>query len=219
MEQSLLEKVTVCSSKKRINQGGGYEKLTFFKKDARNNLNEIKRLQLKGGDDIAMQNCFLKIKSDNSSFFSMIDLNEKVRLKNVFWADAKSRAAWRDFGNVVHAICSFCLSEPPWAIDIARIWINLKGILCKHRITVFIHRKIYQVPEKYILRKWNKNVKRSHMRVRIRYDNCSSKPKDFEETENVHVTSFGVIGTQEGFTLNISISIKNRRTVCNAPNF
>ncbi|KAL7169582.1 hypothetical protein ACSBR2_034590 [Camellia fascicularis] len=52
-----------------------------------------------------------------------------------------------------------------------------KGILCKHQITVFMHRKIDQVLKKYIFRRWDKNVKRSHMKVRISYANCSSKPK------------------------------------------
>ncbi|KAL7227681.1 hypothetical protein ACSBR1_022531 [Camellia fascicularis] len=82
-------------------EGGGHEKLTFLEKDARNYLNGIRRLQLKGGDAIAMQNYFLKMQSDNSNFFSMIDLNEEGRLRNVFWADARSRAAWREFGDVV----------------------------------------------------------------------------------------------------------------------
>ena len=48
-----------------------------------------------------MQNYFLKMQSDNSNFFSMIDLNEEGRLRNVFWVDARSRAAWREFGDVV----------------------------------------------------------------------------------------------------------------------
>ncbi|KAI8007941.1 Protein FAR1-RELATED SEQUENCE 1 [Camellia lanceoleosa] len=54
---------------------------------------------------------------------------------------------------------------------------EFRGILCKHQITVFMHRKIDQVPEKYILRRWDKNVKRSHMKVRISYANCFTKPE------------------------------------------
>ncbi|KAL7161794.1 hypothetical protein ACSBR2_042296 [Camellia fascicularis] len=54
---------------------------------------------------------------------------------------------------------------------------EFREILCKHQITVFMHRKIDQVPKKYILRRWDKNVKRSHMKVLISYANCSSKPE------------------------------------------
>ncbi|XP_028126310.1 protein FAR1-RELATED SEQUENCE 6-like [Camellia sinensis] len=82
-------------------EGDGHKKLTFFEKYARNYLNRIRCLQLKKGDAIAMQNYFLKMQSDNSNFSSMIDLNEEGRLRNVFWADARSRAAWREFGDVV----------------------------------------------------------------------------------------------------------------------
>ncbi|XP_028061202.1 protein FAR1-RELATED SEQUENCE 5-like [Camellia sinensis] len=46
-----------------------------------------------------------------------------------------------------------------------------RGILCRHQIVVFIHRKVDQIPDKYILKGWSKNVKRSHTKVRISYDN------------------------------------------------
>ena len=42
---------------------------------------------------------------------------------------------------------------------------EFKGIVCRHQILVFIHRKIYRIPNKYILNRWNKNVKRRHTKV------------------------------------------------------
>ena len=30
-----------------------------------------------------------------------MDLNEKCRLRNVFWADARSREAFKEFGDVI----------------------------------------------------------------------------------------------------------------------
>ena len=54
---------------------------------------------------------------------------------------------------------------------------EFKGIVCRHQILVFIHRKIYRIPDKYILNRWNKNVKRRHTKVRISYDNWSLKPE------------------------------------------
>ncbi|KAL6579629.1 hypothetical protein OROMI_007653 [Orobanche minor] len=49
----------------------------------------------------AMHKYFLKMQSDNSEFFYLMDLDEKGRLRNVFWADARCRAAFKEFGDVV----------------------------------------------------------------------------------------------------------------------
>jgi hypothetical protein len=37
----------------------------------------------------------------NDRFYFMIDLDDESRLRNVFWADARSRASYEDFGDVV----------------------------------------------------------------------------------------------------------------------
>ncbi|XP_028118505.1 protein FAR1-RELATED SEQUENCE 1-like [Camellia sinensis] len=52
---------------------------------------------------------------------------------------------------------------------------EFRGILCRHQIVVFMERGINHILEKYILKRWNKNVKRCHVKVRISYDNCSLK--------------------------------------------
>lgn len=41
------------------------------------------------------------MQDDNSNFFYVMDLNEEGRLRNVFWADARSKAAYEEFGDVV----------------------------------------------------------------------------------------------------------------------
>ena len=41
------------------------------------------------------------MQADNSNFFYMMDFTEDGRLKNVFWADARSREAFKEFGDVV----------------------------------------------------------------------------------------------------------------------
>ncbi|KAK7856345.1 protein far-red elongated hypocotyl 3, partial [Quercus suber] len=42
---------------------------------------------------------------------------------------------------------------------------EFNGRVCRHQILVFIHRKIYRILDKYILNRWNKNVKRRHTKV------------------------------------------------------
>ncbi|KAL7203303.1 hypothetical protein ACSBR2_016572 [Camellia fascicularis] len=41
----------------------------------------------------------------------------------------------------------------------------------------FYQRKVDQIPDKYILKRWSKNVKMSHTKVRISYDNWALKPE------------------------------------------
>ncbi|XP_024164125.1 protein FAR-RED IMPAIRED RESPONSE 1-like [Rosa chinensis] len=79
----------------------GYENVPFLEKDARNHIEKFRRLQLKKGDAIAIQTYFLDLQAKNASFFYAIDINEKSRLRNLFWAYARSRAAYQEFGNVV----------------------------------------------------------------------------------------------------------------------
>jgi hypothetical protein len=80
---------------------GGYEKLTFLEKDCRNCVEEARRLRLGVGDGEAICNYFSRMQKRNSNFFYAIDLDDENRLKNIFWADARSRAAYKSFGDVV----------------------------------------------------------------------------------------------------------------------
>ncbi|KAL7171386.1 hypothetical protein ACSBR2_036106 [Camellia fascicularis] len=54
---------------------------------------------------------------------------------------------------------------------------EFRGIVCRHQIAVLMKKRIHQMPDKYILRRWNKNVKRCHTKVHISYDNSSIKPE------------------------------------------
>ncbi|KAA8525807.1 hypothetical protein F0562_007662 [Nyssa sinensis] len=82
-------------------EAGGHENMTFLEKDCRNYIEKVRRLQLGQGDAAAVQDYFLKMQADNANFFYAMDLDEKARLKNLFWADARSRAAYEEFGDVV----------------------------------------------------------------------------------------------------------------------
>ncbi|KAL7244291.1 hypothetical protein ACSBR1_016516 [Camellia fascicularis] len=79
----------------------GHDKLSFLEKDCRNHMEKVRHLQLGEGDANAMYNYFVKMQFDNSDFIYVMDLNEEGRLQNVFWADARSRVAFKEFGDVV----------------------------------------------------------------------------------------------------------------------
>ncbi|KAG8491189.1 hypothetical protein CXB51_014296 [Gossypium anomalum] len=69
-----------------------------------------KHLELKEGDAYAVYNFFCRMKLTNPNFFYLMDFDDDGRLKNVFWADARSRAAYGYFSDTV-AIDTTCLTN------------------------------------------------------------------------------------------------------------
>ncbi|KAG5536550.1 hypothetical protein RHGRI_024090 [Rhododendron griersonianum] len=47
-------------------------------------------------------------------------------------------------------------------------------MVCRHQLTVWSQMGVERVPDKYVLRRWNKNVERVHTKIRINYDNSST---------------------------------------------
>ncbi|XP_070682525.1 protein FAR1-RELATED SEQUENCE 5-like [Malus domestica] len=72
-----------------------------LEKDCKNYIEKVRRLRLGEGDATAVQNYFVSMQAQNANFFYAIDLDKNGRLRNVFWADARSRAAYEEFGDVV----------------------------------------------------------------------------------------------------------------------
>jgi hypothetical protein len=82
-------------------EAGGYENLTFGEKDCRNFIAKSRRLRLGTGGAEALCGYFKRMQAINDSFYFAMDFDDDCRLKNVFWADARSRASYEDFGDVV----------------------------------------------------------------------------------------------------------------------
>ncbi|KAF5462636.1 hypothetical protein F2P56_018625 [Juglans regia] len=80
---------------------GGFENLPFLEKDCRNYMDKARHLRLGKGGAGALQDYFLRMQYKNPGFFALMDLDDEGRLKNVFWADPRSRAAYKYFGDVV----------------------------------------------------------------------------------------------------------------------
>ena len=75
--------------------------MPFLEKDCRNFVDKVRQLQLSEGDATAMNNYFLKMHCDNSNFFYTMDLDDERRSRNVVWADARSRAAFKELSSVM----------------------------------------------------------------------------------------------------------------------
>ncbi|KAL2930606.1 Protein FAR-RED IMPAIRED RESPONSE 1 [Bienertia sinuspersici] len=56
---------------------------------------------MEGGDAKALLKYFDHMQTDNNKFFRSFRVDDKGTLKDVFWADARSRAAYEEFGDVV----------------------------------------------------------------------------------------------------------------------
>ncbi|KQK04264.1 hypothetical protein BRADI_2g12691v3, partial [Brachypodium distachyon] len=84
-----------------VMEAGGYEQLEFGEKECRNYLPEKRRLKLGAGDAHAVYQYFLRMQSKDPDFFHVMDVAEDERLRNVFWADARSRATYESYWDVI----------------------------------------------------------------------------------------------------------------------
>ncbi|KAL1220634.1 Protein FAR-RED IMPAIRED RESPONSE 1 [Cardamine amara subsp. amara] len=82
-------------------QSGGYKNIRPLQADVNSQVDKGRYLALEEGDSQVLLEYFKRIKKENPKFFYAIDLNEEQRLRNLFWADAKSRDDYMSFSDVV----------------------------------------------------------------------------------------------------------------------
>ncbi|XP_042950400.1 protein FAR-RED IMPAIRED RESPONSE 1-like [Carya illinoinensis] len=80
---------------------GGFENLLFLEKYFHNYINKARHLRLGKGGAGALREYFCRMQYKNDEFFVLMDLDDDGRLKNVLWADPRSRAAYQYFGDVI----------------------------------------------------------------------------------------------------------------------
>uniref|UniRef100_A0A2N9IND8 Protein FAR1-RELATED SEQUENCE n=1 Tax=Fagus sylvatica TaxID=28930 RepID=A0A2N9IND8_FAGSY len=89
------------SIKASVVEAGGYENVTYNQRDVRNFLEKERRLKCKEGDGQALHDYFVRMQAKNSNFYHALDLDDELRVQNVFWVDARSRAAYESFNDVI----------------------------------------------------------------------------------------------------------------------
>ncbi|KAL4286256.1 hypothetical protein AHAS_Ahas19G0068000 [Arachis hypogaea] len=80
---------------------GGYDKLTFTQKDLWNHVARSVRVIEEEGDAQSLMQYFHRMQEQNRNFFYEVKLDEQHHIKHAFWADARSRAAYEYFDDVV----------------------------------------------------------------------------------------------------------------------
>jgi hypothetical protein len=89
------------SIKASVVEAGGYENVTYNQRDVRNFLEKERRLKCKEGNGQALHDYFVRMQAKNSNFYHALDLDDELRVQNVFWVDARSRAAYESFNDVI----------------------------------------------------------------------------------------------------------------------
>ncbi|GAV85724.1 hypothetical protein CFOL_v3_29158, partial [Cephalotus follicularis] len=79
----------------------GYEIVPFREKDAQDYIEKARRLRLGVRDVEALLGYVNRIKDKNSNFYHLMRMNNDNRMDDVFWIDARSRAAYEEFGEVI----------------------------------------------------------------------------------------------------------------------
>ncbi|KAL2944701.1 Protein FAR-RED IMPAIRED RESPONSE 1 [Bienertia sinuspersici] len=84
-----------------VMERNGFENLGVSERDVRNVIDKKRRLKMEGGDANAMLEHFDKMVADNQNFYHRYRLDDDGNLKDVMWVDARCRAAYEEFGDVV----------------------------------------------------------------------------------------------------------------------
>jgi len=82
-------------------ESGGDYNVGCISKDVENYVSNKRRFRFEEGDAQKMYNYFLERQSQNPGFVYAIQVDENGCMGNCFWADARSRAAYQYFGDVV----------------------------------------------------------------------------------------------------------------------
>jgi hypothetical protein len=82
-------------------ESGGDHNVGCITKDVQNYLSNRRKVIFGEGDAQRMYNFFLEKQSKNPGFVYAIQVDENGCMGNCFWADARSRAAYQYFGDVV----------------------------------------------------------------------------------------------------------------------
>ncbi|XP_052110099.1 protein FAR1-RELATED SEQUENCE 5-like [Arachis duranensis] len=84
-----------------VGEAGGFSKINLMEKDVRNYLSRKVRNVTEEMDAREMLKYFTRMKEMNSDFYFDIELDQNKHLKTIFWANARSRAAYEYFGDIV----------------------------------------------------------------------------------------------------------------------
>ncbi|XP_021854247.1 protein FAR1-RELATED SEQUENCE 6 isoform X2 [Spinacia oleracea] len=99
--------MTACKRRKSFNdqdlgsERDGVEEMPFTQRDVQNVITKERRLKLRDGDANTIMAFIEKMQKVNQNFFHSHRYDEHGVLQDVFWVDARCKAAFEEFGDVV----------------------------------------------------------------------------------------------------------------------
>ncbi|XP_022891883.1 protein FAR1-RELATED SEQUENCE 5-like [Olea europaea var. sylvestris] len=116
--------------------------------------------------------------------FSQMEVQEeftgKMYCSLVSFSDGVSGATYEVREDVIHDEHSrkkaffFTFQRDKCEISCSCQNFEFRGIICKHMIAVLVRNDVKSIPERYILRRWRRDVTRAHTRVPVNYDGLIS---------------------------------------------
>ncbi|XP_057438088.1 protein FAR1-RELATED SEQUENCE 6-like [Lotus japonicus] len=86
-------------------------KRTSSQSDCRNYTKKRRHLLGENGDSEALQKYFGRMQKQDSNFFYTVDIDDFFSVRNVFWADGRSRAAYESFGDVLTVDTAYLFNQ------------------------------------------------------------------------------------------------------------
>uniref|UniRef100_A0A2N9H586 SWIM-type domain-containing protein n=1 Tax=Fagus sylvatica TaxID=28930 RepID=A0A2N9H586_FAGSY len=161
------------SIKTSVVEVGGYENVTYNQRDVRNFLEKERRLKCKKGDGQALHD-----------YFGCI-VNELVRGGDEVKYKIEDEACPGKLFEVRFS-SSECLVG-----CVCRMF-EFRGILCRHALFVLSQERVTVLPDRYILDRWRKDIKRKHTYVSTCTDDVQHNPV-LERYEKLHRLAVSVL--------------------------
>lgn len=83
----------------------------LFGESKHNSFVERGRLKLQPGDSEALRLFFTRMQAKNANFFNVIDMDDEGCVRNVFWADARTRAMYEYYNDAITLDTSYVVSK------------------------------------------------------------------------------------------------------------
>ncbi|KAL8511588.1 hypothetical protein ACS0TY_018121 [Phlomoides rotata] len=169
-------------------QSGGPMNLGCSPKDCRNLIDHRRRLRLGEGDVEAIRRMFARIQQKDRDFFYLMDIDDQVFegansdgieqfkvlersiMNNFYLGEFTYTVEYKPNGSYISCDCKK---------------FKFKGILCCHIMKVMALKDIQIVNDRYLLRRWRKDVYRRHSSIFFAggYPHMTNEYKKFQEVE------------------------------------
>ncbi|OVA19178.1 zinc finger protein [Macleaya cordata] len=104
-------------------------------------------------------------------------------------------------GTKKNLIFTVSFKRPEYEVECSCHMFEFRGILCRHAIYVLRQNDVELLPDKYILSRWRKDVRRSHTRVKLKFDGwiATAEEKQYDQmcVELIEITDLASLDEED----------------------